>query len=167
MWNSWRRPFVQQCDILNYPREPKCNANLKKVLARPQTFCPTSISSVIFLTQSCRLKQAQKPNLVRLFAIFYLLPSFLPFTVQRYFQEAPAINSFPESSGAIRPIYESSSAVLMLLGKTPVLWTACSWKATQPYRPAGWCQASTVYEKTLWSQEKDFIISKINRPGCI
>lgn len=38
-----------------------------------------------------------------------------------YSWQASTINTFPESSAAIRPIHESGSAVLMFLGKTPVL----------------------------------------------
>lgn len=45
--------------------------------------------------------------------------------------EATVINSFPESSSAMRPIYESHSVVLMFLGKTPALLTVI-WKGLRP-----------------------------------
>lgn len=62
------------------------------------------------------------PDLARLASFFPCAPVYyIGLTAYGYGWQASVINTFPESSAAIRPIHESGGAVLMLLGKTPVL----------------------------------------------
>ncbi len=113
----------------------KCKCNLQKVCAYPQTLCLALGSSIICLNRHAHTEKRAKLS-KPMWQLFQLLPLFLHFDICAQRQgcdscEATVINSFPESSSAMRPIYESASVVLTFLGKTPTPLTVI-WKGLRP-----------------------------------